>query len=535
MMGTDLIKRQLNGRPRFNRTLGEGLAYHQSAEHEPYIREVLFWQAESWPTGIKYLGCRRATPEEQLAENTRHKRRARVFDILPSDVYMMVHSFEYNGHPLKDRNMFMLTQGRGSMFRLKGSLFKASPVLADILFTVEHDMIYMPIMKSKLRFWRISVDYIANGTPMGVDVIHSPIHHLATKASRTNAIVTTLVHYLMCKHGLAGAIKHYTGAEVVVGNAEINKDTYPPEDWMVCESTGVAPKRKGRAMYSPTDVRIAVPMDAYSQTVASMIGGIFYVIDHEPDMVTVDAVEDVYLWRRLLPRFILKEIDSEKKAMDMMDAHFDSLDTYLDIITERKLKDAGVVATNVFDLLYHIIDSFRIRTLRAKPADMSDKYLETTRFLLFGIVCAITDIGFALKKLVKSKGDRLDHAAIDKLLGMKFPIDEIMDITSGHGEVTSVSSPSDSLLIGITKSIIPQSRTTQVRKSNSKSGEMNNPANALDKTQLIVSGASLITASNPSGRSSLNHFLQIERDGKVIIPDEFKEDLDKFGRMIEGD
>lgn len=55
-------------------------------------------------------------------------------------------------------------------------------------------------------------------------------------------------------------------------------------------------------------------------------------------MVVPSYMDNILFWRRLLSRFIKSEVGLEAKAMEEMDAHFDSLNSYIDDLVMLRLQ-----------------------------------------------------------------------------------------------------------------------------------------------------------------------------------------------------
>jgi len=524
MLQSGFMQRLRATKPVLNPRLCEGLAHHQSQTYEGYIDAVMRAASSAWPEAIKYIGARRATPLEQLAEACRVKRRKRNFEVARSDLYLMVYELELHGEKLKPRFMLLPYIRRGSLMRIRAATYQISPVAADNILTVGLDKIYMPVTRSKLYFHKVHVRFKANGKLVSMDTVHSLVYNV-DKNTRNTKRHSLLVHYILCKAGLIGGLKRYLGIDVVVGHAEINETTYPTDKWVICESTGIAPK--GMRDYYPSTLRIALRKEDATTTKLSIIGGIFYIADHEPALVLAEESENIAMWRRLLPRFIMKTVDSEKKAAEKMEQHFESLNHYMDELVKQRLQREGIACDDIYDVFADMLTTFEARTSFASPANLGDKHLETTRFVLYDLVATIFQTTFALAKL---SGERLNKKKVEQTLDGKFRSDAIERLYKAHGEVESVSTPTDLMVTSTTRNLVLQHRTTT--RSGSKNAEMSDRAYALHASQGPVCGFGQITKSQPSGRGSINHFLPLsERDEVVILP-EFTKELEDLEKSI---
>jgi hypothetical protein len=252
-------------------------------------------------------------------------------------------------------------------------------------------------------------------------------------------------------------------------------------------------------------------------------------VDFEPDVVTPEYVDSPYLWRRIMPRFIKREVGPERKAMEEMEAHMESVDSYLDDLVRRRLTREGVDCATAYDLFAFMIKKFTQMTTRCDPADVSNKQLETVRFLMFDVVAGISMLLF---DLVKKTGDRLNIESIERSFDQLFPSRVIRRINRRHGEVTTLESATDCFLFGVTKTVVPQQKAVTAQSRNKKHTEITDPAYRLHSSMCMVNAYNMITKSAPSARESINHFLQLGPHGEVIMEDAYADELANLDEML---
>ena len=436
MYDSPLIQCCMNDQPRINPDIAMGLGYSQYSNRrgvetcfEEYIDTVLRCAAESFPEGLKYVGYRRATPEEQFLEATRSQRSKRSVELATSDLYYCRYEFTFQGKRLmKDRYLQLPYLRPGSVFRIRGATFTVSPVLADNILSIETNQIYMPVTRSKITFRSTHASFLANGEVISDDVVYGNIFKDTKNANTKRHAV--LVHYVLCKYGLGHTFRHYCGADVVVGHQEITPETHPPEEWVICQSRGLPPRHMRNYQYSPATLRIAIPRDRFTATAIRTLAAVFYIVDHEPELVEAEEVNNTMLWRRLLPRFLKNEVSSERKAMEEVQAHIESVDSYLDELVRRRLAHDDIPRNNIYDVLMYIVDNYMELTAKAQPANSLDKLMEVTRFFLFDIVSQISRLLF---ELVKMTGNRLNYIRVKEKFDKLFRPNKIHQVNSGHG------------------------------------------------------------------------------------------------------
>lgn len=528
MLGTSLWKKCMASTPRINERLGVGVAYHQCDRIEKYIDEVIRCASQSFPPGLKYLGSRPVSPEEQIKDITRYYRKKREYELAPSDLYHVAYEFEFNGEKLKTKYLRLPYIRPGGLIRIRGSSFVVSPVLEDNIFSITDDQIFMPVTRAKLTFKKVDVSFKVNGAIISSSVVYSPIYNIK-KDQRHSARVSLLMHYILGQYGLSEAMSRFYNTKVVVGESEITEKDYPSSDWVICASHGIKPKGRGYTHYIPSTLRIAVPKDKFTPNVSSAIAAIFYIADREPDMVVPSYMDNILFWRRLLSRFIKSEVGLEAKAMEEMDAHFDSLNSYIDDLVMLRLQRENIPCGNIYEVLVHVMNTFAERTMGCKPADMiHNKRIDVVRPLLADIVYRISTLTF---ELVKMQGDRLNMSNISGVFDKGFPTNDIQNINKQHGEVNTLESATDCLLYSVTKNLVPQSKATFTKKG-SRDSEMTDPAFALDSSQCVASTYLFITKSDPSARSAINHLMNVGENGEIIYPTHLKKELDDLDKLI---
>lgn len=530
MYRSTLMRKAMRKLPRLNPDLCNGLAYKQSNLIVGFIDDVLRCASASFPPGLEFIESRPATPEEQLRDMTRLKRNKRQYEVAPSDLYHRVYIFHFEGRPLKLRYLQLPYIRRGGVVRINGSSFVVSPVLADNIFSVEPDKIYMPVTRSKITFQSLPYYFVMDDQTVPTDIVHAKVFRLTSPKLGNNARKTMLFHYILCKHGLREGLRKYFGVHAEVGNDEINTENYPADEWVICRTRGKRPAVKGYPNYQPCPVRIAIKRSEYTADLIPALGAFYYIVDHEPDLID-DQVDNPMLWRRLLPRFIKNEVVSDRKAMEEMEAHIASVDSYLDDLVRRKLVHEGVPCRDIYDVFMEIVKTYTMRTLNCDPANMHGKQLETVRFLMYDVVYSISKLLF---ELVKLSGDRLRVDFIERVFDQGFKTNIIQKINSRHGEVNTLESATDCLPLAVTKGLVSQSKASDARGGKAKhSSEMTDPSFALHASQCTVNTYLFISKSAPSARESLNHFMELGPHNEVVPDERYLHELEELQAMIQ--
>jgi hypothetical protein len=266
--------------------------------------------------------------------------------------------------------------------------------------------------------------------------------------------------------------------------------------------------------------------------VEALVGGFYYIVDRFPDMVDLECLDWTLLWRRLLTQLINLNVEVEKKALEEMDAHFESLEQYMDDLIRSKLAAAGLPNDSFFSVLAYLIEHFEAITLSAKPSNMiEEKRLDVVRPFFRELITCVSRIAFAMMHL---SGNRLNEKNVRQEFSKRdnFPSEHIKNVNSGHGAVTVLNSATDCFLYSVTKALVPQNKLDMEHRPKMKTYEMRDPALALDATQAAVSTFQFITKGDPTGRSSINHFLELNPDGSIRMNAELEATLNAVAKAI---
>lgn len=521
--------------PKINPVIANGLAVTHMAHCEEYVHQVFTAASKGFPEGLVYTGCHRCTPQEEF--NIATKRGAkRTFDVARSDLYLMKYFFKYKGVELEPRYLYLPFVGDGGSITLGGSRFNVSPILSDRVISVGVANIFVRLLRDRLTFERSSFNFMIDDKRETVQVSWSLIYHKNSKMKKLRATVKancSLMHYLFCKYGFTDTFLKFGKCSPIIGGAEINKNVYPDDEWVICSSTQVKPKGCGRGFYEPTDIRIAIRRSEITPMVKNMLGGFFYIVDHFPSRIkpTLEYVDSKRLWMVLLGHVIFSGTINEGKLYDDINDHITSLDEYLDSLVIIKLKEIDVPVDDIYQLFALIIENFNDWLLAAtdKVSSMYNKELSILYYVLYEISSAIFKLYFKLKAASKKE---LTAKEITATMKMTLRPGLIYSMTRNHGEVSSISSSGDNKAFKITAMLIPQSSSSRM-SSRKDRAVLNDPAKRLHSSIAEVGGYSNLPKSCPDGRARINPCIQIAPNGLVLRNQKFVDLLDGIQAEIK--
>lgn len=557
-MDTRLFKRYEERGPKFNQVITRGLACKDIPDAKAYIDRIIRCAEQQYPEGLVYEGSRRCNPVEEYNQVTAiSKGSKRVFDLAPSSVYLVRYDFSYKGEPLYPQYLYLPYVEEGGTIDIMGKKFMISPVLADKVFSVGTDNVFIPMPRGKVTFYEENSYYRQGafdpndpldghtGVRRVKAVVWSELHNRGggkNKNSRSNTIHlgrvrSTLMHYLLCKFGFDETFRMYGHADVkVMPQEEATLANYPADDWVVCRSAKIKPSgvRMRADAYNQvaSSLALVIRKNQFTPLVESMVTGFFYVVDHFPDLMKPEYVHIDIQWQILMGFILFGDEPSEGKLMEDVQTHLKSLDGYVDFEVQKTLREEDIECRHIYDLFVYIIDNMSnmLHESSNKISSMYDKQLMVLRYVLSDINNAMFEFLF---KITNNNKKQMTKEELNKILADYFKTKLILRISSGkgHGEISSVASPSDNMFFKLTSVIIQQSDTAG--KGKGRETKPIDPSMYLDASIAEVGGYCVLPKSSPIGKDRINPFVHLGELNRIERNPKFIELLDSVQREIE--
>lgn len=531
--------------PQFNKKLSEGMAYHEmslmqwmdqngqrvvSTVNEQYINNLIIQAERSFPPSLKYLGYSHATPEEEFKIITSKKREGKCyFNISRSDVYLINLYFELNGRPLPPSPIYLNFARRNNIMSVHNAKYMVSPVIADVGFSISASGIFLMGTRFKLTFDRLSSAIFIDDRRVSEYIMWSQVYNV--KDQRNSK--TTLPHYLFCKYGVVETFKWF-GFNPVFVNREDLKDArkdYPEEKYSVIRPTGRRINRRSTMMRPVTDVCMIIPKEHNTYEMRSLAAAFYYIADLFPEKITMEDYDNIRTWRRLLGKILFGLGESEGRIINQIDAHMASVDDYVDAMVTNWLKHGGYPGIDdVYKLFKLVIEQGPqlIVNGRENITSLYGKRYVINRYINQDIIQGITNFMFNIQKL-SNPNKQLKENEVKKLLNTHLPYGLALRINRDHSEVKSASSASDCLAHKVTSVALLQ---TEASSSNSN-GPTFTPDKALDMSISEAAGHSNQPDRDPSGRSSINFWVQTDDEMTIVQNPKFKEMMDYYQSIIK--
>lgn len=513
--------------PKLNPLIVEGYSTQCMRNALAYI-DLIFRCAQSgFPKGMKYLGDRTrvATPKEQYDEMTRKRSSSPMFETAENYLFLAKFFFEYDGEII-DRSLFLPYLEPANIFKLRGSTYMLSPVLADNGLSVSFDHIFVALPRSKLTFYRDIHHIRVNGVTHSNMVAWSNFYNkkIDNKKKITNAN-PSLAHYLFTRHGLRGAFSKFTGVEPVALLDKSDPEKYPQEEYVSCSSNGLMPRGwKGLYGYKPTTLHMIFHKKDFDESVERLTAGFFYIVDNWADKFKVEyfsnAEDEAWLWRETLGNIHFPE-DLLGKRVDHINTHMASVDTYVDKVAIDDLQREGILVNDIYDLFYVILTQMDriISTANTDVGTMYGKRLSVLYYALGKVKDMIFNFAFVLQRSDKVSAKSILDLMRTRDNGLRTHEGGNLLPNRGHGEVESVSYPGDNMAFKITTNLVLQKNATT---NTNAEVSPDHPDQHLHSSIAEIGSYMACPKSDPTGRSKLNPFVQVDSDGFIVQQEKYK-------------
>lgn len=528
--------------PPMNESVMNGLAVESLKHLEEYIDAQIRSICVGMPHAVRYIGYERCTPDEEFNEITRLKSNRRYFNLARTTIYLVKYLFEFTDelgvtHPIIKHIYLPYVKEAGIVF-IGGTEMHLVPVLSDKVFTANGDSIFVRLVQDRNNFYRMYHSIILNDRRETRYVAHAEIYRnsaksKATASSRevTTRAKTVLPHYLFARYGFSGAFQRYAKVVPVVGDDQsITSELYDPDEWVICRSTGIQPKKSNiDAYYKGSNIRLAIPKAAWNHDVECLVVGFFYIIDHFPHRfnATIETLDDVSLWMILIGHIRINGYYPENKLFSSIKEHFETIEPYLDQAVKDKLAESGIYLENYFDLLNFIQVKFNDFILNNEKNGLSiyGKNMELFQYVVYDILYGFTMAKFKLNKIALrgtiTKKDVEEHIRRIVRMGAVF------QLSAGDKIVCEVVGYSGDHKYPKITSIVAQQENRAGGMRADKKRVVPGPEHHIDLSMVTAGSILNLPKANPTPVVRVNPWICLDPKTGTVLPNP------KFTELIE--
>lgn len=518
--------------PVFNPDLANGIACKQIADADVYIDHDLRASAEHYQADIRYVELKRLTPMEEY--KALHPRKDKNFiELSKTDTVLTEAIFTYNGKPIDSRPISVPFARPGGLMWIQGSEYSLSPVIEDPAVSVTRGGLFVWLGMTKANFSRLSYHVYMDDVDYTANVTYSFLYHTGERSRAVkpgkNSPRPTLMHYIMCKFGFTEAMKRFFDVtDIAVGTSKtIDKTTHDPEHWRIIRGSNSNAYRRKDAK-EPSDIRVAILKAQATPAVMDAISSFFYVVDLFPDMVFVHDIEKPVMWRRLLGIVWFTEKPSEGDRMNLIDNHMVTIEGYINYQSRNNLRQGGIEVESFYAFLAWVIHNLpsKVSTASGDVASLYGKRLTVTRYLLKDISRSIYTLMYALNNRFANRRGRLSEREVKDIMRKGLPRDKILEASSGHAEVSTVSFPGTCMIFDITSNAVLQENTDNAPGKHG--GGVNDASKFIHSSVIAFCSYVAMGKNEPSGRGNLGMNTELGPRGELLQNPKNKHELEKL-------
>lgn len=534
----DLIDKHI---PYPNRAICDGLATVYIPLAEAYIDEVFRSAIRSIPS-LQYLGSKPCSPREEYDEVTKPNNGRRSYNLARSDIYHIRYWFEYQGTRF-DRYLYLPFVEDAGIIHLSGSCYHIHPVLTDKIISATNQGVFVRLERDKVNFNRLPYSYMTNHGREQTYVVWSEIFRKSPEMQKippTTRAKSCVTHYLFARYGFMETFAQFANIVPVIGEYHAAIETeYPADEWVVCTSIQIKPKTYIDPAYFPNHLYLAIRRSEWTPLTQALVAGCFYVIDHFPQRVTLQTIQDARLWVILLGEVIFSGNSRVGINCNRIHEHFGSLDEYVDPIVARKLIEIGCEAQNFYELLAYILKEFNQWTLASPEATQSvyGKNLEVLYYALFDIKASIFKTIFQLVKQDRKKqekGTTLSVKDVQDVFRKYLKPGSIFGLQRANIAAGSVSYSGDNKYFKLT-SVIGQQQSVVGARRGRKTRTVVDATKRLHSSMIEAGSLLFLSKSNPTPMIRANPYAHVDLSNGAIVPNpKFQALLEHTENLLKG-
>lgn len=551
--------------PKMNKIVAEGIGHAQArdgieriidrrlkAELSPVGDNCLL------PKGFRYVDYRVMDPlemslwqrEKSKGSRNGNRGRPRGIDVARSDYYMIELRFELPKTPLgeiptRKAVMFVPFIRRGGFMSVRGTEYHTSAVYHTPGLCLMEEGLFANFnfsrkvkFKDNARYSHVYIQGRANAfkMPSTEDFYKGTLNDGGRKLKPT-----PLPLWLFARYGFSEAIRRYTGVNVAIvtediarsldtehyviirsGNEKVNKHlayvlAVPKKDLPSTQTGFVWTKDEANLL-----TLCVAFFDAANFFAANRTSEVGYLLKSETISPEEDIMElnDPDVWKIILGKCVLGVSGDPAEILKRIRHHLNESLRYIcpRFLGELQSNDEEVPDDlDIFDFLYYTTTKLNERRNR-KTNDIASLYgkrLTVVDYLLLGkdgFTSAVSHLRWKLEGLVKDTTPE-ELAQVDltgkitNFINTYMSVGLLQGLESTHGEVSTYSCATESLVLGVSTHAIDQTETS--KRSSRASVNLDDRRNHIDVSFMEAGSIMYLPKSGPFGPSILSPYVKL--------------------------
>lgn len=508
--------------PPMNPRIMNGHLTYEIADQERRIDETIRKAFDGRFGGrLRCGGLTQCSPNEAYNHAIKPKNTERTFELAPSDVYLCRTSLFFDGEPLTDVYLYLLTVERGALARISRTMYNFRPTISDKVISPENKLIFVRLDQYRTNLMQLSHPITVNGRHvMESEVVWGQIHKSSKekKVGPKTKAKSCLVHYLLGHYGFTEMFKKYVGYVPIYGDRlEITEEKYPRDKWLIIRTAHDLSRAVSCAEvgYSPTELRMAIPIDQWTTKMKAFVMSVFYVVDSFPSILTLDKMEHTTSWRLTLGHILFSPSLTVQRILSQVDEHFASSDTYMDVESIHKLKQNNHEVADFRDLMALLAGEFTALLKTSNDGSLYGKYLDTLRDVLDPVIKSINNTKYELMKL-ELKSNSVTPNKVKDCIVRSIRTGAIFDNNKNSQLVEATSSCTDHPYFKMTSRLGVADRSPGGK---SKTRVTLGARHYVNTSKMMVGSLLNLSKHNPILESHANPWMRTDPDNGTILED----------------
>lgn len=500
---------------------------------------------------IIYRGYHILSPEERLKSTFYHTKYLNTtVDVTQTELMLVEFHFEYKKEIYSSQ--LFLPYLIDNAIIINGSKYYIQFALTDSVFyhITKENGIGIKVLRAHLRFWRNQRHTFLSvrGTRYNDNIIIVKAHMKNYKYN-TEDIKPALILYPLVKFGWKSTLTRY-------GISEEQLDLVPFADKRDTKFEYFEIRKSSKdnpGMYLKVDTTLlSTNPDLDIKLQMSVVSSIHYILQYfvrwtatiyTDNLQLIDLLKhdpETIPWKVILGKTIFGiDYSNEIQACSQAIQHIESMDSYLDDYTKRKLQEINVYCKDIYDLLDHVFVNMDSYVVGYAPANLYEKRVNILDLLLGNIIQSLFHKVY--KKTNNKKGGKTIIEAKDVESLFKIGRKAIAQIHKCNQVVAgnpSVYNDNYLLTVGARKVRATHSATSGGVKANAarsagkatgnqKANLMSSPSHRWHVSWPVVESMLDVSHQNPGVAGTINPFLPITEKG-TIEKQPYMEDIDKL-------
>ena len=497
--------------PRYNEYLLRGFMKEQIAEAAEFVNTMFGEAVKLFGGKIEYRNYRVMSPEQRAEYELQQRGGCRITS---SDLLLVEYVFAF------DKQEFpvplYIPYLRNDVILIEDTTYVLQRSIKEQTFSRIANGITMKVIRQPIPFYNntsFRLESLTDDWPIRNELVPTTtIHqHRVKRSNSRQAPNETIIHYLLCKFGFVNTLTRFGLTKddcVFVSSIGNDTDTY-----RYFAAKQIKRRQVVNLFLKVRKERLEEPI------VVKFIASVLYTLTS----FQRHQVEDLYdstgaVFRIMLGRIINGDNTNEIQNKSKTDTHIASVDTYLDPITQSRLRSYGIDVTDIYDLLQYVF--IKIDELsRISHTNLYFSRIDYLEELLVETIVRSVYLRWyeAIRRLggVDIDPRKLTEKEVKRIL--RIPDNLITRLYDSRIVQKSPPAYGDNALVGW---LIQKMR----QSGQSRSGKViRSPDHRFDPSMLVVESVIAFSKSNPGAAGAINPYLEITQTGGVVHPDYAKE------------